>query len=156
MSVSRFVMEVVERHRHDQASPMMPNWQLEEKVKESENNLAALQSKYDILNLAFQRREEDARRLAEQLKEASVPKYDAKIVSKVARFIASEAGETVTTFDIMDEMGTDEMTEEEIAKVRGSLTLLNDIGLIASDGMIGWRWKIGGPGRSSSVTKRGR
>ena len=43
MSVSRFVMEVVENATVTKASPMMPNWQLEEKVKESENNLAALQ-----------------------------------------------------------------------------------------------------------------
>lgn len=70
MPVSRYVFEVVERHRHSKASNLQPNWQLEEQNKDLTNKLATLQSKYDILNLAFQRREEDSRRLSEALAKA--------------------------------------------------------------------------------------
>ncbi|MDD3398253.1 MAG: hypothetical protein PHW93_01450 [Candidatus Methanomethylophilaceae archaeon] len=143
MPVSRYVFEVVERHRHSQAANITPNWQLEERTKDLENRLAAVQSKYDILNLAFQRREEDVRRLNDELSKASKVSVDTRIVGKLVEIISRRNGETVTMLDVSDELGVDKMTDEEIAQVREAQTLLKDIGLIESDGFIGWRWKVG-------------
>lgn len=57
MSLSRYIIEVVERHRKSGSSGIEPAWKLEERAKALETQLEELGNRYEIMCRAFAQKE---------------------------------------------------------------------------------------------------
>jgi hypothetical protein len=53
LSLSQYILEAVERERAHGSEPRLPRLELEKELKETQERLSALQSKYEILEAAF-------------------------------------------------------------------------------------------------------
>lgn len=143
MPVSRFVCEIVERHRRDDAENLTPNYRLMERTKELEVELTSLQTKYDILNLAFKRREDEVRNLSDALGKTPTNQIDIGVARQMINILRGKVGVSHSVYEMMGITSLEETDEEQIAKVREALTFFCEIDLIEPSGIDGWKWKSG-------------
>jgi len=162
MPLSRYIVEVVERHRGEKPEEMMPNRELEEKATRLEKEFGILKDKYDTISLAFAKQERELKRTSEVLQKVSKSSVDPDITRKLVRILYDEPDEIFVT-DIMAKLGIADADTESIGKLREASALLMEIGLIENGSFLSRRWKLGRPAKRPHVTvhvarrpKRGR
>ena len=85
MSLSRYVVEVVERHHQENHEGLVPNWQLEERAAQLEKEFRILCEKYVILEKSFKKQSEDLQRASEALQKASALRQEVVHAQSLAR-----------------------------------------------------------------------
>lgn len=143
MSLSRYIIEVVERHRMSDDSGIEPSWKLEERAKALETQLEELGNRYEIMCRAFAQKEEQLHQFSQALEKASKSTIDTALVRRIVGIFRHRPGELVSGSTILEELGIDSSDDVRIAKVRQSLNLLQDTHLIQSSGIAKWRWSFG-------------
>jgi hypothetical protein len=143
MSLSRYVIEVVERHRMSDASGIEPAWKLEERAKALETQLEELGNRYEIMCRAFAQKEEQLQQFSQALEKASKSSIDTALVRRILGIFRLRTAELVSGSTILEKLGIDSSDDDRIAKVRQSLNLLQDIHLIESAGIAEWKWCFG-------------
>jgi hypothetical protein len=151
MSLSRYVVEVVERHREEKPEGMMPNWELEEKATQLEKEFIVLKEKYDTISIAFAKQEQELKRTSEALQKASKSSVDPDITRRLIRIIYAEPDEIFFS-DIMAKLGIADADTESIGKLRDASALLTEIGLIENGSFLSRRWKFGRPAKRPHVS----
>jgi hypothetical protein len=158
MSLSRYIIEVVERHRKSDASGIEPSWKLEEKAKALEKELEELRGKYNILNRAFEQQEKQLQQFSQALERASKSSIDPHMVRRIIGIFRHRPEESISGLSILEKLSIKESGGDGISKVRQSLNLLQDIHLIESAGTMEWRWCFGKPnirkGKRPTISRR--
>jgi hypothetical protein len=144
MSLSRYVVEVVERHRQGNPEGLVPNWQLEERAAQLEKEFRILCEKYVILEKAFKKQSEDLQRASEALQKASTSKLDAGLARRIIRVLLAAPEDGWDTTEIAERAGVRLDDNDAVARFREIGIFLKEAGLIETD-MLSWRWKPGGP-----------
>ncbi len=152
MSLSRYVMEIVERHREQNPEGLVPNWQLEEKATQLEKELRALSEKYVILNNAFVKQGEDLQRVSEALQKASRSLVDPVTARKMIRVFLATPDEEQSFLDFPGKLGIADTDTESLDKFRETSMFLKEIGLIEPRGFLLWGWKLGRPPRKPHIS----
>lgn len=162
MSLSKYIIEVVERHREEKPEGLMPNFQLEEKLTQLEKEYSVLKEKYDTISIAFAKQEQELKSTSEALQKASRSSVDPDMVRRLAKIYYDAQGE-VSALDIPGMLGIADADSEAIDKLRVASQFLLDAGLVEQSGFLSRRWKLGRTARRPSVTvhiarrpKRGR
>jgi hypothetical protein len=150
MSLSKYVIEVVERHREEKPEELTPNRELEERASRVEKEFGILKDKYDTISLAFAKEEQELKRTSEALQKASKSSVDPDMARRLVKVIYAEQDEIYLT-DIMEKLGVADADSEAIAKLRDASEFLTAIGLIESGGFLSRRWKLGRPAKRTSV-----
>ena len=145
LSLSRFVIEVVERYRRSDTSAIEPAWKVEERAKALETELEELGRRYDILCRAFAQQEKQLQQFSHALERASKSSIDPHMVRRIIRIFRHRPEESIPALTILEKLFIKESDGDSIAKVRQSLNLLQDIHLIKSAGTMEWRWCFGKP-----------
>lgn len=143
MSLSRYIIEVVERHRKSDASGIEPAWRLEERAKTLETQLEELENRYEIMCRAFAQKEEQLQQFSQALEKASKSSIDTALVRRIVSIFRLRPEEPVSGSTILEKLGIDSSDDDRIAKVRQSLNLLQDTHLIESAGIAEWKWCLG-------------
>jgi hypothetical protein len=140
MSLSRYIIEVVERHRMSNASGIEPAWKLEERAKALETQLEELRNRYEIMCRAFARKEEQLQQFSQALEKASKSSIDTALVRRIVGIFCLRPEEPISGSTILEKLGIGSTDDDRIAKVRQSLNLLQDTHLIESAGIAEWKW----------------
>lgn len=152
MSLSRYVIEVVERHREGSPEGLVPNWQLEEKAAQLEKEFRILCEKYVILDSAFKKQGEDLQRVSEALQKASRSMVDPGMARRMIRVFLAAPDEDHSLLDLPGQLGVEDTDMEAIDKFRETSIFLKEIGLIEHSGFLSWRWKLGRPPRTHHIS----
>ena len=151
MSLSRYIVEVVERHREDRPEGLIPNWELEEKAVQLEKEFRILSDKYETLSLAFAKQEQELKRMSEAVQKASKSSVDPDMTRRLIRMYYSEP-DGVSLLEVTGKLGIADTDTEALAKLRDASAFLMDIGLIEQGGFLSRRWKLGRPAKRPHVT----
>ena len=152
MSLSRYVIEVVERHREGSPEGLVPNWQLEEKAAQLEKEFRILAEKYVILDSAFKKQGEDLQRVSKDLQKASRSLVDPQMARRMIRVFLAAPDEDHSLMDLPGEVGVEDTDMEAIDKFRETSMFLQEIGLIEQSGFLAKRWKLGRPSRKHHIS----
>jgi len=155
MSLSRYVVEVVERHRQENPEGLVPNWQLEERAAQLEKEFRILCEKYVILDKAFRKQSEDLQRTSEALQKASTSKLDAGLAGRIIRVLLAAPEDGWDMVEIAERAGVRLDDNDALAKSRDIGIFLKEAGLIETD-MFSWRWKVGRPPKRRHTGAAGR
>jgi len=144
MPVSRYVYEVVERHRRGDSGEVTPSWKLEEQLKALQAELGMFQARYDNLKGAFEKQEKDLRQVSDALVKASQSSVDPDIARGMISIFLKEPKKDHFVGLLYPAVGIRDDDFEGLGRFRETCAFLRRIGLIESVGIGEWRWKIGG------------
>jgi hypothetical protein len=144
MPVSRYVYEVVERHRRGDSGEVTPSWKLEEQLKTLQAELGTLQEKYNNLKGAFEKQEKELRQVSDALAKASQSSVDPDIARGMIGIFLKEPDKNHFKMSMVEKLGIRDDDTERLVKFRDTGAFLESIGLIEGTGFMEWRWKIGG------------
>jgi hypothetical protein len=155
MSLSRYVVEVVERHRQGKPEGLIPNWQLEERAAQLEKEFRILCEKYVILDKAFTKQGEDLKHVSQALQKASSSKLDTGLARRIIRVLLAAPEDGWDTTEIAERAGVRLDDDDALARSREIGIFLKEAGLIETD-MLSWRWKLGRPPKRRRTGAAGR
>ena len=142
-SLSKYVVEVVERYRNN-LPPIAQFSTVEEgRGKDLENDLAVLQLRFDTLNLAFQKQEVELSRLSASYSKAAREAVDTETTRKILAALITVDGAPVVVDELAARIGISIDDEVHLEKYRRASGFLLDVDLIEVDGMVAYRWKHG-------------
>jgi len=141
MPLSKYILEVVEQHRMGVTRVTMPPAMLEEKANKLEKELAALQMRFDTLNLAFHNQEVELSRLSSAYQSAKGGSVDVTMVKSLIQVLQRGPKGGVHILDLMDSMGFDKNDSDMIKRWSDGLNFLLDVGLVGKDEHGNMRWK---------------
>jgi hypothetical protein len=144
MPLSRYVYEVVERHRRGDSGEIIPNWKLEEQVKTLQVELGTVQGKYDNLKGAFNQQEKELRQVSDALAKASQSLVDPDIACGLISTFLKEPKKNHFGGFLYPALGIRDDDFEGLGRFRETCAFLRRIGLIEPVGIGEWRWKLGG------------
>jgi hypothetical protein len=144
MPVSRYVYEVVERHRRGDSGEVTPSWKLEEQLKTLQAELGTLQEKYNNLKGAFEKQEKELRQVSDALAKASQSSVDSDIARGMISIFLKEPDKNHFKTSMIEKLWIRDDDTERLVKFRDTGAFLESIGLIEQAGFMEWRWKIGG------------
>ncbi len=156
MPVSRYVYEVVERHRRGDSGEVVPSWKLEEQLKALRAELATLQGKYDNLLGAFQKQEQELRQVSDSLTKASRSSVDPDIARGMIHIFLREPDKRHFKMFMTERLGIRDDDTDRLVRFRDTGAFLESVGLIEPLGFMEWRWKAGGSAKkhASAVAHR--
>jgi hypothetical protein len=144
MPVSRYVYEVVERHRRGDSGEVTPSWKLEEQLKTLQAKLGTLQEKYDNFRGAFEKQEKELRQVSDALVKASQSSVDPDIARGMIDIFLKEPGKNHFKGFMIERLGIRDDDTERLVRFRDTGAFLERVGLIEPAGFMEWRWKAGG------------
>lgn len=140
MPLSKYVLEVVEQHRMGAVRVTMPPALLEEKANKLEKEMAALQMRFDTLNLAFHNQEVELSRLSSAYQSAKGGSLDIPMVKSLIQKMQSIPKNGIHVTDLLESMRFDRNDGEMIKKWSDGLNFLLDVGLVSKDTNTGNIW----------------
>jgi hypothetical protein len=141
MPLSKYILEVVEQHRMGAARVTMPPAMLEEKANKLEKELAALQMRFDTLNLAFHNQEVELSRLSSAYQSAKGGSVDVVMVKSLVQTLRGGPRNGIHILDLMESMRFDKNDSDQIKRWSDGLNFLLDVGLVLRDDKGNLRWK---------------
>ncbi len=141
MPLSKYILEVVEQHRMGAVRVTMPPALLEEKANKLEKELAALQMRFDTLNLAFHNQEVELSRLSSAYQSAKGGSVDVTMVRSLIQVFQRGPKGGMHIIDLMESMQFDENDNDMINRWSDGLNFLLDVGLVGKDERGNLRWK---------------
>lgn len=140
MPLSKYILEVVEQHRMGAVRVTMPPALLEEKANKLEKELAALQMRFDTLNLAFHNQEVELSRLSSAYQSAKGGSLDIPMVKNLIQILQSVPKSGIHVTDLLESMRFDRNDGELIKKWSDGLNFLLEVGLVSKDINTGNLW----------------
>ncbi len=140
MPLSKYILEVVEQHRMGAVRVTMPPALLEEKANKLEKELAALQMRFDTLNLAFHNQEVELSRLSSAYQSAKGGSLDVAMVKSLVQKLQSVPKGGIHVTDLLESMRFDRNDGELIKKWSDGLNFLLEVGLVSKDTITGNLW----------------
>jgi hypothetical protein len=140
MPLSKYILEVVEQHRMGAVRVTMPPALLEEKANKLEKELAALQMRFDTLNLAFHNQEVELSRLSSAYQSAKGGSLDIPMVKNLIQILQSVPKSGIHVTDLLESMRFDRNDGELIKKWSDGLNFLLEVGLVSKDTITGNLW----------------
>jgi len=140
MPLSKYILEVVEQHRMGAVRVTMPPALLEEKANKLEKELAALQMRFDTLNLAFHNQEVELSRLSSAYQSAKGGSLDIPMVKNLIQILQSVPKSGIHVTDLLESMRFDRNDGELIKKWSDGLNFLLEVGLVSKDTNTGNLW----------------
>ncbi|MCE5261218.1 MAG: hypothetical protein LLG21_04470 [Euryarchaeota archaeon] len=141
MPLSKYILEVVEQHRMGAVRVTMPPALLEEKANKLEKELAALQMRFDTLNLAFHNQEVELSRLSSAYQSAKGGSLDVTMVKDLVQVLQRSPKNGFHIIDLMESMKFDKNDSDMIKRWSDGLNFLLDVGLVLRDDKGNLRWK---------------
>ena len=141
-SLSKYVVEIVERYRNNLPPEVKVTAEEKGRSKDMENELAVLQLRYDTLNLAFQKQEVELSRLSASYSKAAMEAIDTDTTKKILAALKAEDGAGVVVDELVVRIGIRIEDDVNLEKFRRASGFLLDAGLIEFYGME-YRWKHG-------------
>jgi hypothetical protein len=130
MSLSRYIMEVVEQHRQGIQLVTMPSPMLEERANQLEKELAALQMRFDTLNLAFHNQEVELSRLSIANTNVGKGYIDLPTVKSMVNVLRNDHKQGIDWLDMLKVMHVTRRNSEQMKKWADALNFLMDVGLV--------------------------
>jgi hypothetical protein len=130
MSLSKYIMEVVEQHRQGVQLVTMPSPMLEERADQLEKELAALQMRFDTLNLAFHNQEVELSRLSSANTNVNKGYVDLPTVKSMVNVLRNGSKEGIDWSDMLRAMHMIKRNDEQMKKWADALNFLMDVGLV--------------------------
>lgn len=138
MSLSSFIMEIVDDALRKKSVGMTPREELEKRLNESLSELKVLKGRVESADVALKRADETIADYRKRL-ERTVPEgLDAGITSQLVTAFMKKR--TILVEDIPGKVGIDLNDNEGWVKIRGSLNFLKAAGLVENR-LFDWRWK---------------
>ena len=156
LSLSKYIIEVVERYRHGEPEGFVPNWKLEEEKNALEAELQDLRSKYSIQDLALKKVQKELSQLSAEYEKVRLTAVDADILNRIIEILRAEKDRSVFILDLLEKLNIADTDIEGIKKMRDANNFLLKTGLIVSDGLAGLRWKRGRAGKRPQARKHSR
>ena len=156
LSLSKYIIEVVERYRHGEPEGFVPNWKLEEEKNALEAELQDLRSKYSIQDLALKKVQKELSQLSAEYEKVRLTAVDADILNRIIEILRAEQDRSVFILDMLEKLNIADTDIEGIKKMRDANNFLLKTGLIVSDGLVGLRWKRGRAGKRPQARKHSR
>ena len=156
LSLSKYIIEVVERYRHGEPEGFVPNWKLEEEKNALEAELQDLRSKYSIQDLALKKVQKELSQLSAEYEKVRLTAVDADILNRIIEILRAEKDRSVFILDLLEKLNIADTDIEGIKKMRDANNFLLKTGLIVSDGLAGLRWKRGRAGKRPQARKYSR
>ena len=156
LSLSKYIIEVVERYRHGEPEGFVPNWKLEEEKNALEAELQDLRSKYSITDLALKKVQKELSQLSAEYEKVRLAAVDADVLKRAIEILRAEQDRSVFILDMLKKLNIAETDIEGIKKMRDANNFLLKTGLIVSDGLAGLRWKRGRAGKRPYARKLSR
>ena len=156
LSLSKYIIEVVERYRHGEPEGFVPNWKLEEEKNALEAELQDLRSKYSIQDLALKKVQKELSQLSAEYEKVRLTAVDADILNRIIEILRAEKDRSVFILDMLEKLNIADTDIEGIKKMRDANNFLLKTGLIVSDGLVGLRWKRGRAGKRPQARKHSR
>jgi len=156
LSLSKYIIEVVERYRHGEPEGFVPNWKLEEEKNALEAELQDLRSKYSITDLALKKVQKELSQLSAEYEKVRLAAVDADVLKRAIEILRAEQDRSVFILDMLKKLNIAETDIEGIKKMRDANNFLLKTGLIVSDGLFGLRWKRGRAGKRPYARKLSR
>ena len=156
LSLSKYIIEVVERYRHGEPEGFVPNWKLEEEKNALEAELQDLRSKYSIQDLALKKVQKELSQLSAEYEKVRLTAVDADILNRIIEILRAEKDRSVFILDLLEKLNIADTDIEGIKKMRYANNFLLKTGLIVSDGLVGLRWKRGRAGKRPQARKYSR
>ena len=156
LSLSKYIIEVVERYRHGEPEGFVPNWKLEEEKNALEAELQDLRSKYSIQDLALKKVQKELSQLSAEYEKVRITAVDADILNRIIEILRAEKDRSVFILDLLEKLNIADTDIEGIKKMRDANNFLLKTGLIVSDGLVGLRWKRGRAGKRPQARKHSR
>jgi len=156
LSLSKYIIEVVERYRHGEPEGFVPNWKLEEEKNALEAELQDLRSKYSIQDLALKKVQKELSQLSAEYEKVRLTAVDADILNRIIEILRAEKDRSVFILDLLEKLNIADTDIEGIKKMRDANNFLLKTGLIVSDGLVGLRWKRGRAGKRPQARKHSR
>jgi hypothetical protein len=147
LSLSRYIIEVVERYRRGEPEGFVPNWKLEEEKNALEAELQDLRSKYSITDLALKKVQNELSQVSAECEKIRLTAVDTDIVKRTIKILRAEPDRSIFIGDMLEKLGIADGDIQGIKKMRDANNFLLKTGLIVSDGLIGLRWKRGRAGK---------
>ena len=141
MPLSKYILEVVEQHRMGAVRVTMPQALLEEKANKLEKELAALQMRFDTLNLAFHNQEVELSRLSSAYQSVKGGSLDIPMVKNLIQILQSVPKSGIHVTDLLESMRFDRNDGEMIKKWSDGLNFLLEVGLVSKDSNGNLWWK---------------
>jgi len=142
-SLSKYVIEVVERYRNNLPPEAQFSAGEEGRAKDLENDLAVLRLRFDTLNLAFQKQEVELSRLSASYQKAAREAVDTETARKILAVLMAEDGASVVVDELAVRIGISIDDDANLEKFRRASSFLMDVDLIEMFGMVAYRWKRG-------------
>ena len=141
LSLSKYVFEVVERHRRRIPETSELSKEAVKKLEELQKDLASLQARYDTLDLAFKRTEAELSRMSTEYSKALVEAVDSDIAKSMIQVFVDDPGRTLGYFEVIRRMGIEEGDYDRLAEWTFAKDFLLIIGVLEHAGMTELRWK---------------
>ena len=139
LSLSQYILETVERQRAHGTGPYLPKLELEKSLGETQEELSQLKSKHEILEAAYQKRDQDAKHLSDLLKKQKTAPDNLGMVRKMIEMFKTWPEDDIDIEEVVDKLGIDYKDEHNMAQLRESATFLRSMGLLKSH-FYGWEW----------------
>jgi hypothetical protein len=143
MPLSKYILEVVEQHRQGAQRITMPPAMLEEKANKLEKENAALQMRFDTLNLAFHNQEVELSRLHSAYQDARVGGLDIPMLKSLIQAFEAIPGKSIHAGTLMISMKINTNNPEQTLKWTDGLNLLLNVGLLVKEPNGNLKWKNG-------------
>jgi hypothetical protein len=141
-SLSKYVIEIVERYRNNLPPEVQVSSEEEGRVKDLEKDLAVLQLRFETLNHAFQKQEVELSGLSASYSKAAREVIDIETTRKILAALIADDGAGVVVDELSERIGISIEDEVNLEKFRRASGFLLDVGLIEFYGME-YRWKHG-------------
>ena len=139
MPLSKYILEVVEQHRTGSVKVTAPSTMQQEKANQLEKELAALQMRFETLNLAFHNQEVELSRLSSAYQNAKQGNLDIHMVKSLIQALKAAPQEGIHVLDLMRSMRIEK--GESTIKWSDGLNFLLEVGLVVKDldGNLWWK-----------------
>ena len=141
LPLSKYVFEVVERHRRNIPETSELSKDTAKKMEEMESELASLRSKYNTLDMAFKRVDAEKVEMSTEYSKALLNAVDSDLAKDLVRVFVSDPGQTLSFDEIIKRMGIDEYDYDRLTNWSFAKDFLSYVGVLEHVGMTGMRWK---------------
>lgn len=148
LSLSQFILEAVERQRAHGTGPYLPKLELENSLGETQEELSQLKSKHEILEAAYQKRDQDVKKLSAFIENQKGLPENLEMVRKLIEMFKTWPEDDIDIDEVIDKLGIDYKDKHNMAQLRESATYLKNIGLLKSH-IFGWEWM----GEKNNITQ---
>jgi Ca2+-binding EF-hand superfamily protein len=131
LPISQYVLECVEKSRSKGETYALPRLNLEKNLNETKEELANLQSRYNILDAAYVKRELEAKKLYERLGKTEMDKLPVfNMAKELAKAMRDYQYEEIELDEVIKSMSINLDEGDKVTLFRNALALLEDVGIV--------------------------